>query len=64
MTRMFGRQLNSFALMTATVVVIVVNSAGASLDWWPGSMWAIAPMLAIAYAAAWLFGKPIAKSAK
>lgn len=56
MRYLFGRKLNRMAMYGALAAVVVVNAAGSALDWWPASMWAIAPMLVTALSAGWLFG--------
>ena len=61
MKSLFGRKLNRLAMYGAVFAATAVNAAGAALDWWPGSMWAVLPMLVAGLAAGWLFGSKIEK---
>ncbi len=56
MRYLFGRRLNRLAMYGALLGAVIVNSAGTALDWWPGSMWAVLPMLVVALSSGWLFG--------
>lgn len=54
----FGRKLNPVVLIVATFAGITVNSIGLAREWWDGILPNVFLMLAFAFGAAWLFGRP------